>query len=158
MVKHGGRIGRQEMADKLGCHRSTIWVALQAIQKHRPLPTEDFDEQREIKQTLQWYAHTEEALMEELLANDDQVESDPGATSSIGFLNVRLGLFNQIRQNRQDKIKFMTEIGLLKSAAKELWVSEKPIDKMSDDQLMTASDQVETLIKELESESARSSD
>jgi len=124
------------MADQLGVNRTTIWRAIQAIRKVRPLEESDYAEDEEIRESLSWYDDTLESIMEEIETNEHQVGSAP-PNQKVGYLNVRLGLLNQLRTVREDRRRFMLDIGLLTQVPAEFLVRGRGLASMSDEQLLT---------------------
>jgi len=149
LVRHKGLISGAEIARKLNVGRTTVWRDINAIQEHRPLPENQYVEEKEITASLEWFDQMERQLMDELEANDRSIEAHQGEMSQVPFLHVRCNLLNQLRSLRTDRREFLLKIGYLREAPKRLSL-ETPLSEMSREELDREIHVLDERIRDLE--------
>ena len=120
LVATRGRAGANQIADQLGIHRVTVWKAKRAIQEKKPLPGYEARLENEVADALAWFRQMEDSLLDELESNEAEIAARSGKDSQVGFLSVRVGLYSQLRQARQDRIKFLIDIGDIRKVPDEV--------------------------------------
>ena len=149
IIKRHGLVRPSELAQIIGVSRITIWRDMKAIDKFQPIPADDFAEEVEVKRSLQWFDEMESNLMDELEANEAEVDAHAGSHSQVGFLNVRCNLLGQLRSLRTERREFLLRIGYLREAPKRLTV-DTPISELSREQIDAEIATLDQRIAELE--------
>jgi len=140
LIKAHGMISNQELADIHNVCRTTVWKDRMIIAEVKPITDRPYDEDAEIKSALAHFEDISTQLMDELQQNDIQVETFGHTLAVVSFLNVRVNLLGQVRQNQTDRRNFLLEIGYLKATAKEFSLTT-PLHKMTDQEIMKEIDE-----------------
>jgi hypothetical protein len=125
-----GDISSQDLADRFGVGRTTIWKDRIAIRRRYPPKLDHWDENSERAKALDWFDAMEERLFDELDENERRIVRMTGP-AAIGFLNVRVSLLAQIRNLESERRSFLLQVGLFKEAPKELHIESRTLAALS---------------------------
>lgn len=150
MIRYRNALNGQQIADIVGCSASQVWADRHRIRKIKPVAEDQFIAEDEIRDALGFYDDLEERLQAELTANEAQAAEHGSSPAAVGFLNVRLGLYNQLAACRQARQRFVFDIGLLREAPKRMLVEgERKVADVPGDEVYQELEATEYRIEEL---------